>query len=180
MTETRQLITDHCSRSPAPITSDVLIPGVRAMPEATFNNHRNATRTQRPPSVLMPLAPYVATSPLLRRYSLPDVTTMRHYEKTVLTKRTHSQVLLQSRFPAPRPTRLSNPAGWVSTAARGRVDESCFFLSRLHRRKPDERGAIDVGRSSIPISSPPPKTAARVAGCPRRRRRSIAKRTRRR
>ena len=38
------------------------------MPEATFNNHRNATRTQRPPCVLMPLAPYVATFPLLRRF----------------------------------------------------------------------------------------------------------------
>ncbi len=43
---------------------------------------------------------------------------MWHYEKTVLTKRTHLRLLLQSRFPGPRPTRLSNPAARVSTAAR--------------------------------------------------------------
>ncbi len=95
------------------------------MPHATSNNHRTATRTQRPASTAVrPDAPrpYVATFPLLRRcvalsafllgrlklrrsspislrryvapslrrYSLPDTLIMWHYEKTVLTKRTHS------------------------------------------------------------------------------------------
>ncbi len=106
---------DPAPSAPAsPITPHVLIPGVRAMPEATFTNHRNATRT--------PVPMQSGSRSLSRcnrgRYSLPDTLIMWHYEKTVLPKRTHSQVLLQSRFPGPHPTRLSNPAGWVSTAAR--------------------------------------------------------------
>jgi hypothetical protein len=53
----------------SPITPHVLIPGVRAMPEATFNNHRNATRTQRPASTAVrPDAP----RPLRSYFSSPS------------------------------------------------------------------------------------------------------------
>ncbi len=58
------------------------------MPEHIANAHRTTTRTQRP-----------ASRSLSRcnrgRYFHPNMTTMRHHEKTVLPKRTHSQVLLQ-------------------------------------------------------------------------------------
>ena len=53
---------------------------------------------------------------------------MWHYEKTVLTKRTHLRVLLQARFPGPHPTRLSNAAARVSAAARERATTEATAL----------------------------------------------------
>ncbi len=72
------------------------------MPEPTFNNHRTATRTPGP----------------MQSGSLPIQCLYRDTtQKTVLPKRSHSQVLLQSRFSAARRTRLSNSAARVSSAA---------------------------------------------------------------
>ena len=102
------------------------------MPEATFNNHRTATRTPGPmqsgslfshfPSSLRRCvaSSLLSRLPTLHRRSILShrVTRAALHKKTVLPKRTHSQVLLQSWFPAPRPTRLSNAAARASPAAR--------------------------------------------------------------
>ena len=86
------LTTDHCSRSPAPITRHVLIPGVRAMPEATFNNHRTATRTQRPASTAVrpdaprPLRSYFSSPSSLRRSVASSLFSSRYAHNVALRK----------------------------------------------------------------------------------------------
>ena len=76
------------------ITLGVLSEGVRTMPELVSENHR--------------VTPLVSSA---------QVSPPRHHEKTVLTKQTHLPVLLQSRFLAPHPARLSNATGRISAGS---------------------------------------------------------------
>ena len=149
------------------------------MPEATFNNHRTATRTQRPASTAMrpdPPRPHVATSPLLRRAACPDAIgvassaiSLRRFVASFL--RRYFYLFQTNPFVSPTAILVSRPApyrivklGRASKPGRARVPWSSaappcsagmMTCRRLRLGHGTERGcATDLWAAGIPMRVP--------------------------